>query len=82
MFCICVKKPLPPDDNPIAVNKYYYYYYYRNSMAFSLFVCLSRKINIRQSLPKERPERAVLKLLSFYEVRKNVSLEHVCLGLS
>jgi hypothetical protein len=25
MFCICVKKPLPPGDNPIAVNKYYYY---------------------------------------------------------
>jgi hypothetical protein len=23
MFCICVKKPLPPGDNPIAVNKYY-----------------------------------------------------------
>jgi len=20
--------PLPPGDNPIAVNKYYYYYYY------------------------------------------------------
>jgi hypothetical protein len=28
MFCICVKKPLPPGDNLIAVNKYYYYYYY------------------------------------------------------
>jgi hypothetical protein len=28
MFCICVKKPLPPGDNPIAVNKYYYSYYY------------------------------------------------------
>ena len=27
MLCIHVKKPLPPDDNPIAVNKYYYYYY-------------------------------------------------------
>ena len=27
MFCIHVKQPLPPDDNPIAVNKYYYYYY-------------------------------------------------------
>jgi hypothetical protein len=24
MFCICIKKPLPPGDNPIAVNKYYY----------------------------------------------------------
>jgi hypothetical protein len=23
-----LKKPLPPGDNPIAVNKYYYYYYY------------------------------------------------------
>jgi hypothetical protein len=23
MFCICVKKPLLPGDNPIAVNKYY-----------------------------------------------------------
>jgi hypothetical protein len=22
MSCICVKKPLPPGDNPIAVNKY------------------------------------------------------------
>ena len=22
------KKPLPPGDNPIAVNRYYYYYYY------------------------------------------------------
>jgi hypothetical protein len=21
-------EPLPPGDNPIAVNKYYYYYYY------------------------------------------------------
>jgi hypothetical protein len=28
MFCICVKWPLPPGGNPIAVNKYYYYYYY------------------------------------------------------
>ena len=28
MFCRHVKKPLPPGDNPIAVNKYYYYYYY------------------------------------------------------
>ena len=28
MFCIHVKLPLPPGDNPIAVNKYYYYYYY------------------------------------------------------
>ena len=24
IFCIHVKKPLPPGDNPIAVNKYYY----------------------------------------------------------
>jgi hypothetical protein len=24
MFSICVNKPLPPGDNPIAVNKYYY----------------------------------------------------------
>jgi hypothetical protein len=23
-----LKKPLPPGDSPIAVNKYYYYYYY------------------------------------------------------
>jgi hypothetical protein len=23
-----VKWPLPPDDNPTAVNKYFYYYYY------------------------------------------------------
>jgi hypothetical protein len=23
-------RPLPPGDNPIAVNKYYYYYYYFN----------------------------------------------------
>jgi len=28
LFCIVVK-PLPPGDNPIAVNKYYYYYYYK-----------------------------------------------------
>jgi len=27
MFCIHVKQPLPPGNNPIAVNKYYYYYY-------------------------------------------------------
>jgi len=26
MFCLHVKYPLPPGDNPIAVNKYYYYY--------------------------------------------------------
>ena len=25
MFCLHVKHPLPPGDNPIAVNKYYYY---------------------------------------------------------
>jgi len=24
MFCIHVKKPLPPGNNPIAVNEYYY----------------------------------------------------------
>jgi len=24
MFCIHVKQPLPPGDNPVAVNKYYY----------------------------------------------------------
>jgi len=28
MFCMHVKLPLPPGNNPIAVNKYYYYYYY------------------------------------------------------
>ena len=28
IFCIHVKYPLPPGDNPIAVDKYYYYYYY------------------------------------------------------
>ena len=28
IFCIYVKQPLPPGDNPIALNKYYYYYYY------------------------------------------------------
>jgi len=28
MFCLHVKLPLPPGNNPIAVNKYYYYYYY------------------------------------------------------
>ena len=28
IFCIHVKQPLPPGDNPIAVNKYYYYHYY------------------------------------------------------
>jgi hypothetical protein len=28
MFCVRVKWPLPPGDNPIAVNYYYYYYYY------------------------------------------------------
>jgi hypothetical protein len=27
LFCVRVKWPLPPGDNPIAVNKYYYYYY-------------------------------------------------------
>ena len=27
MFCIHVKLPLLPGDNPIAANKYYYYYY-------------------------------------------------------
>jgi len=27
-ICVHVKKPLPPGDNPIAVNRYYYYYYY------------------------------------------------------
>jgi hypothetical protein len=26
--CVHVNWPLPPGDNPIAVNKYYYYYYY------------------------------------------------------
>ena len=33
IFCIHVKQPLPPGDNPIAVNNNnnnnYYYYYYR-----------------------------------------------------
>ena len=29
MFCLHVKYPLPPGDNPIAVNKYYYYYYFK-----------------------------------------------------
>ena len=24
MFCLHVKSPLPPGNNPIAVNKYYY----------------------------------------------------------
>ena len=28
IFCMHVKQPLPPGDNPIAVNKYYYYFYY------------------------------------------------------
>jgi len=28
IFCIHVNYPLPPGDNPIAVNYYYYYYYY------------------------------------------------------
>ena len=28
IFCIHVKSPLPPGDNPIAVYYYYYYYYY------------------------------------------------------
>jgi len=28
IFCIIVKYPLPPGNNPIAGNKYYYYYYY------------------------------------------------------
>ena len=28
IFCIHVKQPLPPGDNPIAVNKYYYYFYH------------------------------------------------------
>jgi len=28
IFCIHVKWPLPPGDNPIAVYYYYYYYYY------------------------------------------------------
>jgi hypothetical protein len=38
IFCICVKWPLPPGDNPIAVNKYYYYYYIGRSFGtFSLF---------------------------------------------
>ena len=27
IFCIHVKQPLPPGDNPIAVYYYYYYYY-------------------------------------------------------
>jgi len=26
-ICVYVKQPLPPGDNPIAVNKYNYYYY-------------------------------------------------------
>jgi len=29
-ICVRVKSPLPPGDNPIAVNKYYYYYYLKN----------------------------------------------------
>jgi len=28
IFCIHVKQPLPPGDNPVAFTKYYYYYYY------------------------------------------------------
>ena len=28
IFCIHVKYPLPPGENPIAVYYYYYYYYY------------------------------------------------------
>ena len=37
IFCIHVKQPLPPGDNPIAVNNknyYYYYYYYFTKIHF------------------------------------------------
>jgi len=36
-FCIHVKYPLPPGNNPIAVNKYYYYYYYSVSQIVAFF---------------------------------------------
>jgi len=36
IFCIRVKKPLPPGDNPIAVYYYYYYYYY-----YLILICCS-----------------------------------------
>ena len=45
MFCLHVKQPLPPRDNPIAVNNnnnnnsyYYYYYYYSIEANYSLDV--------------------------------------------
>ena len=37
MFCLYVKSPLPPGDNPIAVYKYYYYYYYVGSEELCFF---------------------------------------------
>ena len=41
IFCIHVKLPLPPGDNPIAVNKYYYYYYYYTPLHVSSVMCQS-----------------------------------------
>ena len=43
-FCINVKSPLPPGDNPIAVYYYYYYYYYNRRIP-KTFVANVVKIN-------------------------------------
>ena len=44
MFCIHVKQPRPPDNNPVAVNKYcyyyYYYYYYNTTVVYFDRPCL------------------------------------------
>jgi hypothetical protein len=39
--------PLPPGDNPTAVNKYYYYYYYSEIISFTviyMFICIQSGI--------------------------------------
>ena len=39
--------PMPPGDNPIAVNKYYYYYYY--------YLCATRRLR-DGGIDKERKD--------------------------
>jgi len=68
MFCLHVKYPLPPGDNPIAVNKYYYYYYYMYAVAQlveALRSCSVYKVQLKVKLLLYRR----LRLLEFLDNR-------------
>jgi len=39
-FCVHIKQPLPPGDNPITVNKYYTLYYYISSTSDVIIIIL------------------------------------------